>query len=37
VGAEVNTARTLHNPLLIIFNEKTEELRAKDIERIGLR
>ncbi len=31
----VNAARTLHNSQMIIFNEKTGELRAKDVGRIA--
>ena len=31
----VNAARILHNSQMIIFNEKTEELRAKDVGRIA--
>jgi antiviral helicase SLH1 len=31
----VNAARTLHNSQMIIFNEKTDELRAKDVGRIA--
>lgn len=31
----VKAARTLHNSQMIIFNEKTEELRAKDVGRIA--
>lgn len=31
----VNAARTLHRSQMIIFNEKTEELRAKDVGRIA--
>lgn len=31
----INAARTLHNSQMIIFNEKTEELRAKDVGRIA--
>jgi antiviral helicase SLH1 len=31
----VQAARTLHNSQMIIFNEKTEELRAKDVGRIA--
>ena len=31
----VEAARTLHNSQMIIFNEKTEELRAKDVGRIA--
>ena len=31
----VHAARTLHNSQMIIFNEKTEELRAKDVGRIA--
>jgi len=31
----VKAARTLHNSQMIIFNEKTDELRAKDVGRIA--
>lgn len=31
----VKAARTLHNSQMIIFNERTEELRAKDVGRIA--
>lgn len=31
----IGAARTLHNSQMIIFNEKTEELRAKDVGRIA--
>ena len=31
----VKASRTLHNSQMIIFNEKTEELRAKDVGRIA--
>lgn len=31
----IQAARTLHNSQMIIFNEKTEELRAKDVGRIA--